>query len=214
MKTQYFVLTDKINEGIVIMRNDEGDFRYNVGTGSWEETTMFWDYEGGFDSPFEGLYTEISAEEAKKRISAVKTSWKGLWSSTKSIISKLYRKLPSPIKGIMYEDYVMLLTEYATDERERIILALSGMPLASTNWKSILASNNFPEYMLEALELWHEGTKELYQEHNRWALKAVMIELKYLNCRKDVVNRQKLAARYILLKQGYSNTEAYAGVTL
>lgn len=214
MNDIYYILTDKVNEGTVIKRTAEGDFKYNIGTGAWESTTMFWDYDGGFDSPYEGLYSEISEADALKQIETNKATWKRLWDVAKRVAHSCYKAIKSPIKGVSYEDYVTLLADYATDERERVAFVLSGLPLTGKNWKSVATQQGIPSNMIDALSDWHSGTKELYRAYNNWVLKAVMLELRYLNNRKDLDNPTKFASRQMQLSNGFSKNEVYAGVKL
>lgn len=210
----YYVLTDRINGGTIIKDTDSGQFKYNIGTGQWEITTVLWDYTGAFDSPYEGLYQQITKKKAEQIIAKNKERWKKQWNIAKTISQTQYAKIASPIRGIMYADYVMLLSDYASDERERIILVLSGLPLTGTSWKSVASKYGVSPELVEALDLWHTATRELFQEHNRWVLQAVMTELKYLNSRKDLYHPRRIASRYMMLTKGFSKEEVYSGVTL
>lgn len=214
MSEIYYVLTDRVNKGTIIKRTDDGDYKYNIGTNEWVLTTMFWDYEGGFDSPYEGLYRRVTKSEVNKLLSSNKETWKKHWETAKKIAHTYYGDIKSPIKGVSYEDYAMILSEYATDERERVIMTLSGLPLVGDTWLSIVKTSGIPKSMIEALQIWHTGTTELYQEHNRWVLKAVIIELKYLNNRKDLYSPSKTASRLMMLTKGFSKNEIYAGVSI
>lgn len=206
----YFRLTDTVNYNAVLRVEKAQQEIYNTGTAQWEPTPLFILYNQP-GNIFEGLYEEITKEQAEAIILSNKNEWVRYWNIVLQLISKQYKTLPSPIQDVMYSDYIPCIADLASNARERVLLGLSGLPLLP-NWKSIAAKNNFPKLILNALSLWHTTEPDIHRASNQYVLTARLKEVTYLVSRNDLIDQNKYRSLYSKLTTAYSTEELYANL--
>lgn len=208
----YYRLTDTVNRGTIIRAEGPRQEVFNTGTGQWEPTCLLLQYMMPGDV-FEGLYEKISEQDVDSLIQTTKAEWVGYWNAVKTLIGQSYTTLSSPVKNMSYADYIPCIIDFAHNERERVLLGLSGLPLLP-NWKAIARKLKLSKLLIEALSMWHTATYELFQTSNDWVLSAVRIELDYLMSRRDLADVNAVVGRYNRIKAGYTSAQAYQNVRI
>ena len=205
---QYFKLTDSVNYNTLVRVERAQQEVYNTGTAQWEPTPLFMLYSMP-GSIYEGLYQEITQQEAEELILSNKNEWVRCWNIVLTLISKQYLKLPSPVQDLSYADYIQCIADLASNAQERVLLGLSGLPLIK-GWKSFATSQNLPTSIVRALELWHTDKLELHRTSNEYILRARLKEINYLVSRGDLVDPDKYKKLHTLLNMTYTPEELYA----
>lgn len=205
---QYFKLTDTVNFNTILRVDRAQQEVYNTGTAQWEPTPLFIIYSMP-GSVYEGLYKEITKEEAEAIILSNKNEWVKYWNIVLKLIANQYTNLPSPIQDMSYSDYIPCIADLASNAQERVLLGLSGLPLIP-KWKQFVAKQQLPKMLVNALELWHTDKLDLHRESNAYILQARLKEITFLVSRGDLVDQDKYKKLYTSLTTAYSTAELYS----
>ena len=204
---QYFKLTDTVNFNTIIRVDKAQQEVYNTGTAQWEPTPLFIIYSMP-GSVYEGLYKEITKQEAEDIILQNKNEWVRYWNIALSLIANQYTKLKSPIKEMYYSDYIQCIADLAVNSQERVLLGLSGLPLLP-KWREFAAKQNLPQVIINALSLWHTDKIDLHRISNAYILRPRLKELTYLVGRGDLANPDKYKRLHTSLSTEYKPDELY-----
>ena len=182
----FYRLTDVLHKGRIVRFESAGHRceYYNTAKARWEPYPEFVFNYCFPESVYCGFYEEITQSQAQQSIQQGTTRWTGYWGIAKNLLHHC-NGLQSPIKGMDYVAYVRWLSGFARNEEDRVLYALSGFP-GLPKWKSLLSQAGIPQFMLEYLQVYHNGTFELYRETNRVVLEAVLQELELLSTRTDL----------------------------
>ena len=210
---EYVKLTDTVNKDKLLRFTGSAWEEYNIATGRWVISVLIYTYLDP-SSPFFELYKDITEAEAAEIIMTQTNTWKNVWFSAQAAIHE-YKNLKSPIADMPYSEYAVWLSDYAEDEYQRVLYALSGIDLLP-NRKAVLAKLKLPENLQADVLQYHDTKRDntLFQE-SKYALRnAIQRELELLVSRKDLEDEKAILRRKARLDAGFSPAEAYANIRI
>ena len=213
MSYSYVMLTDSVRKGTILRYSDATRWeRYNYGTTQWEPSLLMLDYFDSESNYFE-LYKEITEQEMQTELAVYADRWKMTWNAARKLCDKFYPDIPSPIKGMNYKDYVVWLTDFAQNQFDRVLYALSGMPKVD-NWQKYLKKYGITDKrLIESLEIYHTDSPLFSLESYYDTYHARFRELECLMTRGDLENPNLISHYYTVLKNGFTPMERYTAMT-